>query len=126
MTARFCSCITSRGERLPGEFGNWNSVWKRFWRLAGPACSKRSFQILAESCKAAHLVYSMAPPVAAKLGAKSPGAVSHSKSTPRQTSQGYQSFHATGGEVSDATARNLNPLDSGPDITRVRQSPTGL
>src|SRR4051812_33605032 len=27
---------------LPAEFGNWNSVWKRFWRLSQAACSRRS------------------------------------------------------------------------------------
>jgi transposase len=26
---------------LPGEFGKWNSVWKRFWRLSQRAISRR-------------------------------------------------------------------------------------
>ena len=25
---------------LPAEFGHWNSIWKRFWRLSGPASSR--------------------------------------------------------------------------------------
>jgi len=25
---------------LPAEFGNWNSVWKRFWRLSRAGCSR--------------------------------------------------------------------------------------
>ena len=34
--------------RLPAEFGNWNSVWKRFWRLSNAGVFEAFFQMLAE------------------------------------------------------------------------------
>ena len=39
---------------LPAEFGNWNSVWKRFWRLSRPGVFEAFFQLLAETSKTAH------------------------------------------------------------------------
>src|SRR5579859_2504439 len=41
---------------LPKEFGNWNSVWKRFWRLSQRGVFEAFFQALAELSKTAHLV----------------------------------------------------------------------
>lgn len=41
---------------LPKEFGNWNSVWKRFWRLSRTGVFEAFFQMLAECSKTAHLV----------------------------------------------------------------------
>lgn len=41
---------------LPGEFGNWNSVWKRFWRLSRSGVFEVFFQLLAEQSATAHLV----------------------------------------------------------------------
>lgn len=41
---------------LPAEFGNWNSVWKRFWRLSRSGVFEAFFQLLAETSKTAHLV----------------------------------------------------------------------
>ena len=41
---------------LPGEFGNWNSVWKRFWRLSRSGVFEAFFQMLAECSKTAHLI----------------------------------------------------------------------
>ena len=41
---------------LPAEFGNWNSVWKRFWRLSRTGVFEAFFQMLAETSKTAHLV----------------------------------------------------------------------
>ena len=33
---------------LPREFGNWNSVWKRFWRLSQRGLFEAFLQLLAE------------------------------------------------------------------------------
>ncbi len=41
---------------LPAEFGNWNSVWKRFWRLSRSGVFEAFFQSLAETSQTAHLV----------------------------------------------------------------------
>ena len=34
---------------LPAEFGGWNSVWKRFWRLSRAGVFEVFFQLLAET-----------------------------------------------------------------------------
>jgi len=41
---------------LPAEYGRWNSVWKRFWRLSRSGVFEAFFQLLAETSKTAHLV----------------------------------------------------------------------
>ncbi len=41
---------------LPAEFGNWNSVWKRFWRLSRSGVFEVFVQLLAEQSRTAHLV----------------------------------------------------------------------
>jgi transposase len=41
---------------LPAEFGNWNSVWKRFWRLSQTGTFDVFFEILAELSQTAHIV----------------------------------------------------------------------
>ncbi len=41
---------------LPAEFGNWNSIWKRFWRLSRSGVFEAFFQLLAETSQTAHLV----------------------------------------------------------------------
>ena len=41
---------------LPQEYGKWNSVWKRFWRLSRSGVFEAFFQLLAETSKTAHLV----------------------------------------------------------------------
>jgi transposase len=89
---------------LPREFGNWNSVWKRFWRLSRSGVFEAFFQILAETSKTAHLVQMFDSTVVrahvsaagAKGGSKIRrsvvrGAVSHAKSTSRPTSTAYPS-----------------------------------
>ena len=41
---------------LPAEFGNWNSVWKRFWRLSRSGVFEAFFDALAGLSGSAHLV----------------------------------------------------------------------
>jgi transposase len=41
---------------LPREFGHWNSVWKRFWRLSKAGVFEAFFEALAEMSESAHLV----------------------------------------------------------------------
>ena len=41
---------------LPAKFGNWNSVWKRFWRLSQAGVLEAFFDALAAMSQTAHLV----------------------------------------------------------------------
>jgi transposase len=41
---------------LPAEFGNWNSIWKRFWRLSKAGVFEAFFEALAAMSGSAHLV----------------------------------------------------------------------
>jgi transposase len=41
---------------LPAEFGNWNSIWKRFWRLSQTGAFEAFFEALAGLSESAHLV----------------------------------------------------------------------
>ncbi len=41
---------------LPAEFGNWNSIWKRFWRLSRAGVFEAMFDALASMSRTAHLV----------------------------------------------------------------------
>jgi len=41
---------------LPAEFGNWNSIWKRFWRLSQSGVFEPFFETLAAMSETAHLV----------------------------------------------------------------------
>jgi len=41
---------------LPPEYGNWNSVWKRFWRLSRSGVFETFFQMPAETSQTAQLV----------------------------------------------------------------------
>lgn len=41
---------------LPKEFGNWNSIWKRFWRLSQAGVFEAFFDALAALSGTAHLV----------------------------------------------------------------------
>src|SRR5471030_1068012 len=89
---------------LPAEYGNWNSVWKRFWRLSRSGAFEAFFQLLAETSKTAHLVQMFDSTVVrahvsaagAKGGRKirrsaAREAGSRARSTSRRTSTAYQS-----------------------------------
>lgn len=41
---------------LPAAFGNWNSVWKRFWRLSQTGTFDLFLEMLADLSESAHLV----------------------------------------------------------------------
>ena len=41
---------------LPERFGNWNSIWKRFWRLSQSGVFEMFFDTLASLSQSAHLV----------------------------------------------------------------------
>ena len=41
---------------LPAEFGHWNSIWKRFWRLSRAGVFEAFFDALATMSESAHLV----------------------------------------------------------------------
>src|ERR671920_834210 len=41
---------------LPENFGHWNSVWKRFWRLSRAGVFEAFFEALAALSRTAHLV----------------------------------------------------------------------
>jgi len=41
---------------LPEQFGHWNSVWKRFWRLSQAGTFEAFFDALAAMSETAHLV----------------------------------------------------------------------
>jgi transposase len=81
---------------LPSEFGRWNSVWKRFWRLSRSRVFEAFFQLLAERSKTAHLVQFFDSTTArahvSAAGAKGGSKISHSAaravvSRPKSTSR---------------------------------------
>jgi len=89
---------------LPTEFGNWNSVWKRFWRLSRSGVFDVFFEALAQLSTTAHLVQMFDSTVArahvsaagAKGGSKirrsdDHGVASRARSISRPTSTGSRS-----------------------------------
>lgn len=90
---------------LPVEFGKWNSVWKRFWRLSRAGVFEVFFQLLAEQSPTAHLaqffdstvVRAHVSAAGAKGGSKirplaAHAAASRRKSTSRPTSRAIRSI----------------------------------
>ena len=114
---------------LPTQFGKWNSIWKRFWRLSQRGVFEAMLALLAETSSTAHLVQMVDSTIVrahvSAAGAKGGTRARHSGARavgfpPRSTSRcdfdGLPlAFHLTGGEASDS--RNFETLlDLGPDI----------
>ncbi len=114
---------------LPEEFGKWNSVWKRFWRLSRSGVFEAFFQMLAECSKTAHLIQFF-DSTTARAHVSAAGAKGGSRNQALGRSRGGFStkihlktdldgrpldFHLTPGEASDSTQFETS-LDIGPDI----------
>jgi transposase len=89
---------------LPAEFGYWNGVWKRFWRLSRAGVFEAFFDALAGMSRTAHLVQMFDATVVrahvSAAGAKggrrirrsaAPAAASRPRSTSRSTSMACRS-----------------------------------
>jgi transposase len=113
---------------LPAEFGNWNSVWKRFWRLSQVGVFEAFFEALAAMSETAHLVQ-MFDSTVVRAHVSAAGAKGGSTTKLSAAHEvGFQpvhlktdfgglpiAFHLTAGEASDS--RNFETLlDIGPDI----------
>jgi transposase len=92
---------------LPEHFGNWNSVWKRFWRLSRAGVFEAFFEALAALSGTAHLVQMFDSTIVrahvSAAGAKggradrrwaAPGAGSRPRSTSRLTGMAIRSAFA--------------------------------
>ena len=103
---------------LPETFGNWNSIWKRFWRLSQAGVFEAFFDALAAMSQTAHLVQMFDSTVVrahvSAAGAKggrmvkrwaAPAAVSRPRSTSRLIGMDAHSLF-TSQKVRPATARN--------------------
>ena len=113
---------------LPAEFGNWNSVWKRFWRLSQSGVFEAFFDALASMSETAHLVQ-MFDSTVVRAHVSAAGAKGQNNQALGRSRGGFSTkvhlktdfgglpiaFHLTGGEASDS--RNFETLlDIGPDI----------
>ena len=114
---------------LSAEFGHWNSIWKRFWRLSRAGIFEAFFDALAALSESAHLVQ-MFNSTVARAHVSAAGAKGGQDDQALGRSRGGFStkihlkvdldglplaFHLTGGEASDS--RNFELLlDIGPDI----------
>src|SRR3712207_5463759 len=103
---------------LPAEFGNWNSVWKRFWRLSRAGVFEAFFDALAAMSQTAHLVQMFDSTVVrahvSAAGAKGgrmarPSAARGAVSQPRSTSRlisAHCRLPSTSPRVRPVTARS--------------------
>ena len=103
---------------LPEAFGNWNSVWKRFWRLSQAGVFDAFFDALAATSRTAHLVQMLDATIVrahvSAAGAKggrmvkrwaAPAAVSRPRSTSRLISMDGR-WPSTSRRAKPATARS--------------------
>ena len=134
--------ITWRAMR---RVGNWNSVWKRFWRLSRSGVFEAFLQLLAETSKTAHVVrvfdstvYARTSPPQEQKGAGKTGAGPFagwfsSKIHLKTDFDGLPiAFHLTDGEVSDpaalecglrATSQSRRTINLSEDFDQVADHP---
>src|SRR3954467_2949764 len=115
---------------LPAEGGNWNSAWKRFWRLSRAGVFEAFFDALAAMSQTAHLVQMFASTVVrahvSAAGAKggqdgqalgrSRGGFSTKIHLKADLDGRPLAFHLTEGQAGDSPQFEIL-LDLGPDIT---------
>jgi transposase len=114
---------------LPERFGNWNTIWKRFWRLSRSGVFEVFFQLLAESSETAHLVQMLDSTVirahvsaAGAKGGQENQALGKSRggfSTKIHVKVDFEGMpiasHTTAGQASDCKQLEIS-VDIGPDI----------
>src|SRR4051812_20573831 len=115
---------------LPAECGNWNSVWKRFWRLSQAGVFEAVFDALAAMSQTAHLVQ-MFDSTVVRAHVSAAGAKGGQDGQALGRSRGGFStqiplkadldgrplaFHLTEGQAGDSPQVEIL-LDLGPDIT---------
>jgi transposase len=118
---------------LPEAFGNWNSVWKRFWRLSQAGVFEAFFDALAATSRTAHLVQMLDSTIVrahvSAAGAKggrmvkrwaAPVAGSRPRSPSRLISTGGRS-RSTSQRVRPATARNSRSCSISDPTSRLAQ-----
>src|SRR4051812_47625653 len=117
---------------LPAEGGNWNSVWKRFWRLSQAGVFAAFFDALAAMSQTAHLVQMFASTVVrahvSAAGAKggqdgqalgrSRGGFSTKIPLKADLDGRPLAFHLTEGQAGDSPQFEIL-LDLGPDTSRL-------
>ena len=115
---------------LPAEFGNWNSIWKRSWRLSQAGVFEAFFDALAAMSQTAHLVQMFDSTVvrahvsaAGAKGGQDGQALGRSRggfSTKIHLKADLEgrplAFHLTEGQAGDSPQFEVL-LDLGPDIT---------
>src|SRR5215204_5654424 len=115
---------------LPAEFGNWNSVWKRFWRLSRAGVFEALFDALAATSRTAHLVQMLDSTIVrahvSAAGAKggnpvrlwvAPAGASRPRSTSRLTSMASRSLSISP-RVRRATVRSSRSCSTWGRISR--------
>jgi transposase len=114
----------------PAQFGNWNAIWKRFWRLSRAGVFEAFFDALAAMSQTAHLVQ-MFDSTVVRAHVSAAGAKGGQDGQALGRSRGGFStkihlkvdldgrplaFHLTEGQASDSPQFEVL-LDLGPDIT---------
>src|SRR4051812_44503360 len=149
----FCACRSRRGAKgrndrlflealhdfavhtitwraLPEAFGNWNSVWKRFWRLSQAGVFEAFFDALAATSRTAHLVQMLDSTIVRAHVSAARGKRGQQDQALGRSRGGFSTkihlkvdlgglplaFHLTEGQASDSPQFEIL-LDLGPDIT---------